>query len=210
MLPEMYDKEPEVAPLAGKALADNTLLAEMLDGLKSKDETLRYNCHKVLMHISETNGDRLYSEWDYFVEFLYDANSYRKMSAVQLIARLTRVDTENRFERIIDTYYNLLDDKSMVVAVYTAAASGDIVRAKPGLEHVITGKLLGIDRTHHPEGRKPLIKAGAIESFDRYFPDAIDKEQIIAFVRGTLDCDSPKTRKIAGEFLRKWERADND
>lgn len=210
MLPEMSDKEPDIAPIAEKTLADNTLLSEILGGLKSKDETLRYNCSKVLTYISERNGDRLYPEWDYFVELLGDANSYRKMSAIHLIARLTKVDTENRFEKIVDTYYNLLDDKSMIVAIYTAAASGDIIRAKPGLESKITEKLLDIDGTHHPKERKSLIKAGAIESFDKYFPEAADKQRIIAFVREQLDCDSPKTRKLARSFLKKWEGTDND
>jgi len=62
---------------------------------------------------------------------------------------------------------------------------------------------LDTDRTHHPEGRKPLIKAGAIEAFDMYFPEAADKESILAFVREKQNCDSPKTRKIAQDFLRK-------
>jgi hypothetical protein len=209
MLAEMYRKEPEIAPLAAKVLADDILLPEILDGLKSKDETLRYNCHKVLMYISENNGDRLYPEWDYFTGFLSDANSYRKMSAVHIIAKLTKVDTENRFEKIIDTFYDLLDDKSIIVAVYTASVSGDIIRVKPALENKITGKLLDIDKTHHPENRKPLIKAGAIESFDKYFPDALEKQRIIAFVRGTLESDSLKARKLARGFLKKWEAKNN-
>jgi hypothetical protein len=209
MLSEMNDKEPDIAPIAEKALADGALLTEILAGLKSKDETLRYNCHKVLMYISERNGDRLYPEWDYFVELLGDANSYRKMSAIHLISRLTKIDTENRFEKIVDTFYNLLDDKSVIVAIYAAATSGDIVRAKPGLEIEITGRLLDIDRTHHPEERKSLIKAGAIESFDRYFPEARDGERIIAFVREQLHCGSPRTRKLARDFLQKWGQTDN-
>jgi len=206
MLPEMNNKEVDIETVAQKASANRELLSEILDGLTSKEETLRYNCHKVLMHISETNGRLLYPEWDFFLELLSSDNSYRKMSAVQLIANLTKVDTENRFEQIVDKYYGLLDDKSMIVAIYVASNSGGIVRSKPQLEREITNKLLDIDRTHHPEGRKPLIRAGAIEAFDKYFTEATDKERIIAFVKEQQDCDSPKTRKIAQDFLRKWDR----
>ena len=60
MLPEMNDKDVDIETVAEKALADRELLSEILDGLTSKEETLRYNCHKVLMHISETNGKLLY------------------------------------------------------------------------------------------------------------------------------------------------------
>jgi len=205
MLAGMNEKDVDIQTVAEKALEDRALLSEILEGLTLKEETLRYNCHKVLMQISETNGEMLYPEWEYFIELLSSDNSYRKMSAIQIIANLTRVDTENRFEKIMDEYYGLLDDKSMIVAIYVATSSGRIVRAKPQLEREITGKLLDIDRTHHPEERKPLIKAGAIKAFDEYFPQTADKESIIAFVKEQQDCDSPKTRKLAQSFLSKWE-----
>lgn len=206
MLPEMNNKDVDIEAVAEKALADSELFSETLDGFTSKTETLRYNCHKMLMRISEKNGEFLYPKWDYFVEFLSSDNSYRKMSASQIIANLTKVDKENRFEKIVDKYYGLLDDKSMIVAIYVASGSGEIVRAKPQLEREITNRLLDIDKTHHAEGRKLLIKAGAIEAFDKYFTEAADKERILAFVRGEQSCDSPKTRKIAQDFLRKWDR----
>jgi len=206
MLPEMNDKDADIETVVEKALAAPELLSEIWNGLTSKEETLRYNCHKVLISISEKNGKLLYPKWDYLVEFLSSINSYRKMSAIQLIASLTGIDDENRFEKIVDKYYGLLDDKSMIVAIYVAASSGRIVSAKPHLEREITNRLLDIDNTHHPEDRKPLIKAGAIEAFDEYFQEASEKEKIVSFVREQLNCDSPKTRKLAREFLGKWAR----
>ena len=134
MLPEMNDKEADIEGIIQKALADGELLSEILEGLTSKQETLRYNCHKVLMEISGKNGEWLYPHWDYFVELLGSQNSYRKMSAIHLIASLTKVDTEDRFVQIFDKYYSLLDDKSVIVAIYAAACSGRIVKAKPRLE----------------------------------------------------------------------------
>lgn len=204
MLPEMNEKEVDIASIARKASTDKAILACILEGLKLKNETFRYNCHKVLMLISENNGELLYPYWDYFVEFLDSNNSYHKMSAVHLIANLTQVDFDEKFECILDKYYNLLDDKSMILAIYVASSSGRIVTAKPHLEKRITGKLLNIDKTHHNEERKPLIKGGAIESFNQYFSEASDKESIIRFIQEQQDCDSPKTRKLARDFLQKW------
>ena len=206
MLPEMNNKDVNIEAVAKTAITDSGLFSEILNGLTSKGETLRYNCHKALMHISETNGKLLYPKWDHFVEFLGSDNSYRKMSAVQILANLTEVDAENKFEEIIEKYYGLLDDKSMIVSIYVASSSGKIVKAKPQLEREITIKLLGINKTHHPERRKPLIKAGAMQAFDMYFPEATDKEGIITFVKEQQNCDSPKTRKLAHDFLLKWDR----
>ncbi len=204
MVSEMNDKNADIESIATKALGDKKLLSELLDGLKSKEETFRYNCYKVLMLISKTHGEVLYPAWDYFVELLHSDNSYHKMSAVHLLTNLVKVDVEDRFQKIFDSYYSLLDDKSVIVAIYVAGNSAQIVRAKPHLENRITNILLNIDKTHHPAGRKELIKAGAIEAFMEYFAKARNKAKILEFVTKQQDSESPKTRKIAKAFIKKW------
>lgn len=202
MLPELNDKNADIENMAGEALKNEELLSELLGGLKVKNETYRYNCYKVLYAISQTHPEVLYPHWDYFAEALNSVNSYHKMAAIHLIANLMRVDTENRFEKIFDTYYGLLDDRSMVVAYYAAAASGRIAIAKPHLVKKITDKLLSIDSTHHEPGRKELIKTGIIEAFGESYEKADDKDRIVSFVEQQLNSESPKTRKTAKEFLK--------
>lgn len=203
MLPEMSDKEVDIEKIAKRALADKNLLSELLAGLKFKNETIRYNCSKVLDLISGQHGNVLYPEWQYFVDFLSSQNTYWKLSALLIITNLTSIDMDNRFEKIFDKYYQLLDDKSMITAIYAARSSGKIVRAKPALETEITNRLLNIDETHHESGRKDLIKAGIIEAFSEYYEMAEDKSRIVEFVRGQLNSGSPKTRKTAKEFLSR-------
>jgi hypothetical protein len=202
-LAELHDKNADIESVAEKATKNEGLLAALLDGLKSKAETYRYNCYKVLYSISQTHPEVLYPHWDHFAESLSSHNSYHKMAAVHLIANLTCVDTQNQFERIFEKYYDLLDDRSMVVAYYAAAASGRIAKAKPHLAKKITDKLLSIDKTHHEPGRKELIKTGVIEAFGEYFEESDDKDRIIKFVEQQLNSESPKTRKTAKEFLKK-------
>jgi hypothetical protein len=193
-------KEPDLAQAVELALADSRLLDEILKGMLSKNETYRYNCYKVLFRISSDTPQVLYPEWEY-VELLGSPNSYHRMAAINIIANLTRNDTENRLEGIFDQYFGLLDDKSMITAIYTAQNAGKIATAKPLLRDKITERLLAIDRTHYTQDRKDLIKAGAIQSFEEIFEPSLDKERILAFVREQLDCQSPKTRKIAKNFL---------
>jgi hypothetical protein len=126
------------------------------------------------------------------------------MSATHLLANLVNIDTENRFEEIFDLFYGLLDDRSMVVAYYVAQTSAKIIRAKPEMESRIIGRLLAIDETHHPAGRKELIKAGIIEAFDELFDDTGIRPEILNFVREQLGSESRKTAKLAKAFLEKW------
>jgi hypothetical protein len=178
-------------------------LSELLGALKSKDDAERYGSFEVLLDLSEKNPASLYPHWDFLAEMLGSKNAYRKLIAVRLLSRLTRADSENRFEKIFDKYYNLLND-SVIVAGHITADSGRIARAKPELQARITDRLLNIDKT--AQKHKDLIKAGAIDSFGEYFEDSQDKESIMEFVRRQLDGESPKTREKAKEFLKKWEK----
>ena len=202
----LNDKEADVEKIAGKAITDEGLRAELLQGLESKDETYRYNCYRVLYIICDGHGELVFPNWDYLAGHLDSKNTYHKLAALNLIANLTKADGGNKFEQIMDLYFGLLDDRSMIAAVYTAQNAGKIIAAKPELEAMITKKLLSIDSTHHTPGRKDLVKAGAIESFGLYFEQAADKAGILSFVRHQTDSESPKCRKLADAFLRRWDR----
>ena len=211
MLPELSDKNANIASIAFQAIADAALLSEIIDGLKlkvntkSKEETVRYNCFKTLMEISISRPELLYPTWDTFAAMLGSDNSYNKMAAVHLIAGLVKGDSQHRFEEILDRYFGLLDDKSMIVAIYVASNAGKIVSARPSLETRVTQKLLAIEDTHHTPSRRALISAGAIESFGEYWDALSNKEQVIRFVERQQQSESPKTRKVARDFLRKAE-----
>ncbi len=203
MQPDLNDKNMNVENMANKALKEEGVLSILIDNLTTKNETVRYNCSKTLNLLSEEHPEVLYPKWDFFVELLNSDHTYWKLSVIPLLANLTRIDTENKFEKIFDEYYGLLDDKSMIPAAWIADYSGRIARAKPGLQTRITEKLLSIDKTHHHPERRDLIKAGAIESFDEYFEETKDQKRILKFVKKQLNCMSPKTVKKAADFLKK-------
>lgn len=207
MLEDLDKKSVNVESIAKKALEVEKVFSELLEGILSKKDTIRYNSFKILMLISEEQPKKVYPDWDFFVNLLSSDNTYHKNIAVNIIANLTSADKEDKFEKIFDQYYNLLDDKSVIPAAQLAANSGKIAKAKPELQTKITNNLLNIDKTNHPPHRKELIKAGAIEAFNEYFEEAENKKKIIEFVKKQLDSESPKTRKTAKEFLKKWNKS---
>jgi hypothetical protein len=196
----LNNKNINIVNIAKKALKDEKILSGLLEGILSKNEIIRSNCFKVLMLLSEKHPLLLYSKWDYFVELLYNDNAFLKFMAVQLIANLTNIDKENKFNKIFNKYYDLLND-SVIVAGHITANSGKIARAKPELQIKITNKLLNIDKTS--QKHKDLIKSGAIESFSEYFNESKERKKIIEFVKKQLNCESPKTRKAANKFLKE-------
>lgn len=202
----LNNKSIDIKAVAKKALKDDKLLGELLDNLWSKNETIRYNSHKVLCLISQEHPRILYPQWDYFAQFLKSDNTYHKLSAIHILANLIKADTRGKFEKMFDRFYRLLDDKSFITAAYLAGASGKIARAKPKLQAKITNRLLSIDKTHHQQERKDLVKASIIEAFEEYFDQTRNKKRILEFVEKQLSCESPKTRKTAKEFMKRLNR----
>lgn len=203
MIPELDKKDVDIDNIAEKALQDKEVLSELLEGILSNTDTRRYNSFQVLSLLSERHTEVLYSYWEYFESLLGSKNNYIKYIALHLIADLTKVDTGNKFERVFNTYYSILDGDKTMTAAHVAAVSGKIAKYKPTLQTRITEKLLNIDRTHRGS-QKELIKGHAVEAFHEYFEEAENRDEILAFVREQLKSTSPRTRKVAGEFLKKW------
>lgn len=195
--------EKEVENLAKKAIEDEDSFKDSLNNLLSKNETLRYNSFKAILIISEKDPHILYTHWDFFVKLLDSKNAFHRSEGLNIIAHLTKIDKEKKFEDLFEKYYSLLDDDKIMIAAHIAEASGIIAMVKPNLQIKITEKLLRIDNTHFDQQRKDLIKAGAIQSFEKYFEESKDKEKILQFVKNQLNCQSPKTQKVAKEFLKK-------
>jgi hypothetical protein len=197
---ENKDIDPEL--FAEKVIKNPNMITQLLDGLLSKNETLRYNCFKILYSISEKKPNLLYSHWDFFINHLRSDNQYHKMSAVIILANLTAIDSKNRFESIFDEYYNTLKSKKTVTPIYVLKSSGKIINNKPNLEDKITNILLNIESIH-PGKQIELVKCAVIESFSEFFTKAKNKDEIINFVEKQVNSESPKTRKTAREFLNK-------
>lgn len=207
MLPDLAKKDINVESIAKQALNNKKILSALLDGISSKQDIVRHNSYKIVLLVSELNPEMLYPEWDFFVERLDSDNTYSRYESVFILANLVKIDKERRFEKIFNKYFRLLNDRSVIVAASLAAVAGKIAKAKPALQPKITNQLLKLEKLVHKH--KDLIKGGAIESFSQYIAETEDKEAMIDFAKNQLNCESPKTRNLAREFLAKWKKSDS-
>ena len=51
MIPELDDKNVNIETITDKALKDEKLISKLVENLKLKDETIRYNSFKVLVQV---------------------------------------------------------------------------------------------------------------------------------------------------------------
>jgi hypothetical protein len=206
-IPDLTKKSTHPDMLAEKALDDPELLRALLQGISpgEKKQALRENCSQAILHMAAQWPGMLLPHWDYFIGLLKSDNGFSKYVAIHVIVLLVPLDNKGLFEKAFNIFYGLLDDESVMVASHAAGVSGSIAKAKPALQTKITKRLLDIEKNHFEPGRQDLIKSYIIEAFGQYIEGSKDKTRIIEFVRQQLDASSPKTRKLAKEFLKKWD-----
>jgi len=205
-LPTLGKEVADPEKLASKASKYGKVLKYVLEGISSEEAKIRFGCSKVLRMMSEDDPKKLYPHWDFFEDMLDNENTFLRANAVHIVANLTKVDSNNKFEKLFDKFYKLIDDKSMITAANLFRVSGAIARAKPKLQTKITDRLLSVDKTRHSRECKNIIKGDAILTFDEYFEKSKDKKKILDFMRKEVKNSRAATRKKAEKFLEKWDK----
>jgi len=198
----LNNKDIKIEELAKKALYNHEIFSELLNGILSKNDIVRSNSFKTLLFISEETPESLYPHWLQFEKMIKSSNNYHKYIAIYIIANLTVIDREGKFENISDDYFDIIDSEKTMTASHAALNSGKIAIYKPELKDKITDILLNIDKNHKGK-QKELVKSYAIEALDKYFEESDNKERILKFVKAQLESKSPKTRENAEKFLKK-------
>jgi hypothetical protein len=197
-------KSPEnLTQLAEFAVDNEFFMTVLIDGLVAKDNTYRENCFLTLVDVCKLAPEVLYPYWERFTCLLDSQNAFQRAIALQLLARLCVIDRGNKFERLFERYFDLLDDQKIMVSRYLVQNVWLIVVSKPDLKDDVLERLLSIDLTHHPESRKALLKADVIEVLQQVYPELSEQVRILEFVESALNSSSPKARQAAKRFLNK-------
>ena len=204
----LVDKSMTKEELLKRAKQDFSLIPFLLKGVDSSKAAIRYGCAKVLMDLSEEHPEKLYPYFDSFIDLLDSKYRILTWNAFAIIANLTRVDTDKKFDAIFDKYYSFLDNNYMVTVTNVVGNSGKIALVKPYLIPKITEEMLKVQDIstgpHLTEECKRVITQHAIKTLDLFFDRIDQKERVISFVKVHLDSSRKKLRTTAENFLKKW------
>lgn len=207
ILGELGKKETEAADIAHKVAKNPDLLSELLDGISAVTARVRFASAKILRMISEKSPEILYPRMDFFVNLLDSENNILKWNAMDIIANLTVIDTDNRFNTLFRKFYGYLYDSSLITAGHVVDNSGKIALAKPEFQDEITKELLKVEKIPLPtEECRNILIGKTIKAFDVYCDEFKDKDKIISFVKCQLDNPRNATRSVAERFLKKLEK----
>lgn len=191
-----------------KVKQDYDILPDILDGVSSSKAAIRYGCAKVLMDLSGEYPEKLHPYIDSFIDLLDSKYRILTWNATAILANLTKVDTDKKFDAIFDKFYSLLNDEYMVTVANVVGHSGKIALAKPHLINKITNELLKVENIsttpHLTEECKSVIAEKALKSFNLFFDKIEHKEKVISFAEKHLDSPRKTLRREAEVFLKKW------
>lgn len=208
LLQKLVDKSLTKEELLQKVKQDNNLLQKVINGTTSSKAGIRYGCAKVLMDLSEENPKLLYPYMDDFIDLLDSKYRILTWNAMAIIANLTKVDIDRKFDAIFDKYYGFIDDEYMVTVANVVGHSGKIALAKPYLIERITNELLKVENIsttpHLTEECKKVIAENAIKSLNLFFDKIEQKEKVMLFVKNHLNSPRKTLRRAAENFLENW------
>ena len=210
LLMKLADKTLTKEMLRRQVEQDFGLLPVLLQGTGSLKAAIRYGCAKVLMDLSEEYPEKLYPYMDDFIA-LFDSK-YRILTwnAMAIVANLTKVDKEQKFDAVFDKYYRFLSNEYMVTVANAVGNSGKIALAKPYLIPKITVELLKVEHVrvnpHLTEECKRVIAEQAIKTFDLFFDKIGEKEKkkVLAFVERQRGSSRRTLAAKAADFAAKW------
>ena len=204
----LADKSLTREELLKKVTLDFNLLPIILKGVSSSKAAIRYGCAKILMDLSEEHPQQLYPYMDIFVDLLDSKYRILIWNAMAVIANLTKIDDERKFDAIFDKYFSFVNDEYMVTVASMVGNSGKIALAKPYLIERITNELLKVENisttAHLTEECKRVIAEAAIKSFSRFFDKVGQKDKVITFVERQLKSSRRSLRKEAEKFLKNY------
>lgn len=209
LLQKILNKSMTSEELLQKIKKNFDLLPIILNGVSSSKAGIRYGCAKALMDLSEEYPEKLYPYTDSFINLLDSKYRILIWNAMAIIANLTKVDADKKFDTIFDKYYGFLNDEYMVTVANVVGNSGKIALAKPYLIEKITNELLKVEdistTPHLTEECKRVIAEKTIESFNLFFDKVKQKEKVISFVKSYLNSPRRTLRTEAEKFLGKWK-----
>ena len=200
---ELNQKEDYSKDIAEKAVKNPQLISILLNMVYSDITRVKFRSMKVLNIISGKNPEILYPDVDFFIKLLDNSNKVIMWNAMDILANLSAVDSQEKIEDIFEKFYGFLSDESMVTAGHVVDNSWKIARAKPKYQKKITDNLLELENIPRDQECRSILLGKAVLSFDKYFDEIQDKEDVISLVKRQLDSPRNATKVKAERFLKK-------
>lgn len=206
LLTQISEKQIPKEDLAKEVIAQSELLPVLFEGLGEKKADIKYGCAKILMILSEEAPVLLYPQFDFFITLLDSEKNVFRWNAINILAHLTKVDAENKFDPIWEKYFAPISGPELITAGNIVGAAAEIAVNKPEWTDRITEQLLKVETgTYDTDECKNIMFGHVITAFSRFFKQIENKKPVIELVKKQLENSRGGTVKKAEKFLKKYK-----
>jgi hypothetical protein len=201
---EEAGKKADNASHLAEVVAENpALIPVVLEGTRSPKANLKYKCIKILRIMSNEHAAVLYPYFDFFKDLLSSTNNILKWNAMDIIANLTLVDSENKFDPLFSNFYGLLGAGDLITAAHVVEGSAVIVRSRPARESEITHALLSVETISLPtEECCNILRGKVINTFSEYWTNPPIKD-CVASPKKQLINTRPATKRKPNNLSKR-------
>lgn len=159
--------------------------------------------------VSEFNPLLIYPYYENIAQLIHHSNHFIQWGAIQILANLTSIDINMKFDSIYHEYFDLIHSDSMITAANVVGGSWKTIKARPELETDITNRLLQVNNYtylyKHQQSIecKNILIGHVIDCFDQYYAISKNKPLIVDFERGHQLNERKSTAKKASNFINK-------
>jgi len=204
---KLIPKDRDLQQVAELVIKSPELLKYLISGINEKEACIKYGCNNTLLLLSKKKPEIIYPYFDVFKDNLKSENKFIKWSAILIIANLTRCDNNKKFDEIFNLYFSEIEGPVMITAANIVKGSAVITRAKPYLTERITKELLKVKNAKYQTDECLNIVVGhTISSFDKFFRQIKDRDEVMDFVRINIHNRRNQTRNKAEKFINKWDK----
>jgi len=207
LIQEIADKNFDVDWFVKLSNGNNQIRDEIVYHMTTNpDIMVYYHCYYFLSKASQEQPESYYPYWDEIADLLNHSNSYHRDSALTIIGNLSKVDKHNKFADIEGRYFELINDPKFMTGNCCVQNCLKIYQHKTELRETIIELLLDLDkRCGYSDKQIGVLKCDVLEIFDEIYEQEQNKDRIHAFIKAEVNCINPKTRKKAGELVRKYK-----
>lgn len=203
----LIPKERNLDKVVSEAVNNHKIVSYLLEGVQNENVRIRYGCFNTLVIISRKYPKLLYPHFDLFAEYLDSDNNIVKLGGIKVISNLSKVDSNNKFDKIFSKFYAFMTDPEMTTAANVSKGSPVIAKAKPYLSENITNQLLTVAKTKYKsEECKNILIGHVIVSFDKMFNKIESKNSVFEFVENNKENPWIPTKNKAERFLNKYRK----
>ena len=203
IIDELNQKEDHSKDIAEEVVKNPQLIPMLLIMVSSDITRVKFRSIKVLSIVSGINPEILYQHIDFFIKILDNDNKVIMWNAMDIIANLSAVDSQERIKGIFEKFYDFIYEESMITAGHVVDNSWKIAKAKPEYQNRITDKLLELEKIPRDGECQNIILGKAILSFDKYFDEIQNKKEVISLVERQLNNPRNATKVKAERLLKR-------